>query len=628
MSTSGSFTPAADDPCPTQPMTRDQVVALRDSGQLRVDCHYVVSDFVQGTTLPGPNLVELHAVSPNALSMEAKVFTPYDNVAWLGVYDIDRGTVGVMIELRDNLNNTVRDTTTGAIVGVFPWGTAGWSENYLDSVTLTAPATARAVTGNTITNSTVDMTGWTTGAFTTSRIEGSTVTTGGNMSLTRAIVTGLSTLTGAATGSITVSNGVVEGNSSVINDVGSAKTWSLTGSVLQAGCVLRGQGAAAVAGTITQSTLSSRGGTNALVLLGSSALTVSRSVIEFGSGLVWSLDGAAGITVSVTDADMRACNVTRSATAGRFDFTSGRAVGTTFDHQGTGIMGVNSSHCTTGSLVRLATGSTGDVSVVNSTLAGGSVIVTAVRSLSLLAASVVESAATVTESGTTPTTVPSIGDRLDGTHVEPGAQVTFATTAGSGGNTLARSRVRGSSVVGHGVVRIDGTTDGAFMDACEILGGILTVTDAVAGLSGATALHDLHLDAGSTLTYTTGDATAKQLRNIRIEGQSTLTLTGITGGAGGGLGDVFGISLRGQSLMTVAGARVVGQPIRNVTVEQGATLNIPAGGCVQRCRVAGGATLNTGAFVHFDTEVSLAAVTTLTAANVNRLRDKSYSDVV
>jgi hypothetical protein len=49
---------------------------------------------------------------------------------------------------------------------------------------------------------------------------------------------------------------------------------------------------------------------------------------------------------------------------------------------------------------------------------------------------------------------------------------------------------------------------------------------------------------------------------------------------------------------------------------------------MQRCRVAGGATVDGGAFTHFDTEISLAAVKTLTAANVNRLANKSFDDTI
>jgi hypothetical protein len=205
-------------------MTVAALKALRDAGSLDPQCHYVVTDFVQGTTLAGPNLVELHAVSASVLALEAKVWTPYDNEAWAGLFDIDRGTVGQLIELRDNLNNVVRDTTgTSAILGTFPWGTATWSENEFDSVTLTNPATARTVTGSRVANSTVDMTGWTTGSITTSKIENiSTVTTGNVMTLNNAHVYG-TTLTGAATGSITVQQHSRLFLTTVINDSGSLK---------------------------------------------------------------------------------------------------------------------------------------------------------------------------------------------------------------------------------------------------------------------------------------------------------------------------------------------------------------------------------------------------------------------
>jgi hypothetical protein len=202
--------------------------------------------------------------------------------------------------------------------------------------------------------------------------------------------------------------------------------------------------------------------------------------------------------------------------------------------------------------------------------------------------------------------------------------------AGQTASSVNRSTVKGSSLGGgvDGVLTITGNSAFVLVDSVEVQ-GVVTLTDVPSGaLSGGTAFHDIRVGPASALTYTAGDATAKQIRNINVENLSTLTLTGLTGAAGGGLADVFAVNLRNQSAMTVTGARVPGQPVRDVTVEQGGTLNVAANGSVQRFRVAGGATLNTGAFVHFDTEMSLAAVKTLTAANVNRLCNKAFDDTL
>ncbi|WP_030236774.1 hypothetical protein [Streptomyces sp. NRRL S-350] len=625
MSTSGSFTPPTQAACPG-PMTAAALRALRDAGGLDPQCHYVLTDFTQGATLAGPNLVELHAVNASTLALEAKVFTPYDNNGWAGLYDIDRGAVGQLIELRDNLNNVVRDSTgTSPILGTFPWGTALWSENEFDSVTLTAPATARVVTGNRVANSTLDMTGWASGNMTASKIENSSVVTTGNvMSITNSHLHG-TTVTGAATGSILIQASSRLFSSSVINDPGSLKTVSIGTSDLR-GVTLRGQ-AGTVAASFSVSTSRLRGAAagGSITSLGDTTVAITRSDIAFG--ILWTVDGVNGSSVNVTDATIDNIIVTRGPAAGRMDITAGYYTGTTIDHQGSGTIQLSGSWTKSGTL-RLAAGSSGSLSLQNGTLENGTMVVTSVRSLSMGVGSYVGGLATVTESGTTAAAIASIGDRLDQSRIEGGAQVTFSTTTGTNANQISRSVVRGSSVAGEGVITITGTTDGAVIDGCDILGGIVTINNASSGLSGQTAFTDNHVDGGSTITYTGGDATAKQVRNNRIEGLSTLTLTGLTGSAGGGVGDVYGMSVRGQSTLTVAGARVAGQPVRDCTVEQGSTLNLPAGGAAQRCRVAGGATVNGGAFVHTDTEVSLVAVKTLTAANAGRLANKSFDDTL
>lgn len=160
MSTSGHFTPP--DPCPTEPMTRAALVALRDAGELVEGCHYVISDHVQAPNLTGPNLVELHAVAPGVLSMEAKVSTPYDAVAWAGLYDVDLGT-GTLLELKDNRGNIVRDSGDGSTVGAFPWGAVNFTHNEVIDSTLTGwSAMTGTVANNIIRRANVDLTGnWT-----------------------------------------------------------------------------------------------------------------------------------------------------------------------------------------------------------------------------------------------------------------------------------------------------------------------------------------------------------------------------------------------------------------------------------------------------------------------------------
>lgn len=103
------------------PMTRNQLLALRNSSSLEPNCHYVVTDYNRGNVSESTLL--LHAVTSNSLSMLVQVFTTHDNNAWTGTYDID---VDRMESLSDNLGNHVRGR---AAVDAFPWGVGSVSEN-------------------------------------------------------------------------------------------------------------------------------------------------------------------------------------------------------------------------------------------------------------------------------------------------------------------------------------------------------------------------------------------------------------------------------------------------------------------------------------------------------------------
>jgi hypothetical protein len=118
--TSGYFPPpATESNCPG-PMTRAALLALRTGGQLSVNCHYVITDHVQGTLAAGTT-VTLHAVSSSELSEEARVNTLFDNESWFGIYDLDASSI---IYLRDNRGNEVDGATQ---VGQFDWGNTSYS---------------------------------------------------------------------------------------------------------------------------------------------------------------------------------------------------------------------------------------------------------------------------------------------------------------------------------------------------------------------------------------------------------------------------------------------------------------------------------------------------------------------
>ena len=108
--------------CP-DPMTRAQLISLRNSSSLMKDCHYVITDYNRGNV--GAAEIELHAVDENTLSMMVSVATTFDNVAWQGTYDID---VNRLESLHDNLGNDVYGQNS---VDGFPWGVTAVTENEL-----------------------------------------------------------------------------------------------------------------------------------------------------------------------------------------------------------------------------------------------------------------------------------------------------------------------------------------------------------------------------------------------------------------------------------------------------------------------------------------------------------------
>lgn len=94
----------------------------------------------------------------------------------------------------------------------------------------------------------------------------------------------------------------------------------------------------------------------------------------------------------------------------------------------------------------------------------------------------------------------------------------------------------------------------------------------------------------------------------------------------------LGQTLRGVSLgslaLTVTDPAHVAVPVLDVTVQGGATLNVQAGGAVSCVRVAGGGTLNTGAFTHTAVTLEDNGTTTLTANNTNTMKTPLGSNVI
>lgn len=113
-------------------VTRAQLIALRNAGQLRQSQHYLITDHVQGQLVAGTTIL-VHATADNEISENVTVNTTYDNEGWRGIYDADRALV---LELQDNRNNIARGVN-GNEVSNFDWGNTSYSNVVVDNATLT-----------------------------------------------------------------------------------------------------------------------------------------------------------------------------------------------------------------------------------------------------------------------------------------------------------------------------------------------------------------------------------------------------------------------------------------------------------------------------------------------------------
>lgn len=171
--------------CP-DPMTRAALLALRNAGELKRGCTYVISDYNQGTV--GPAEIQLEAISENQLTLDAEVLTGFDTTAWTGRYDIDSDR---LTHLSDVFNNIVSGENT---ILAFPWGQSNVYENVIFESTLNY--VSGALYDNKIYHSTVNLNG---GTLARTVVEGaSTVDVSGTASLSDSSITARSSITVSA----------------------------------------------------------------------------------------------------------------------------------------------------------------------------------------------------------------------------------------------------------------------------------------------------------------------------------------------------------------------------------------------------------------------------------------------
>jgi hypothetical protein len=637
-----------------------------------------------------PTEIELNPVSPTEFGTTARVHTTFAASAWAGTYDIDLGAAGTITALTDDWGNTAKDIDADAttVHTQFPWhlGSTTMRDNFVEDSTLIGwDIQVGAVTNNRVIGSTVNLTGKTGGTVGDSQFTNTTMVSGaaflgvnmttvkggnlqlgsgaalGTVALTRAdlnsvTVTRDATATGGlsisgsqvtdttitqgagATGAITVTDSEVTGTSTLNIDAGSAKGIGIGSSDVQA-YAIRTQDSGAATASLSRGTFFGKpnAGDSLLVRgVGGAGVSITNSTVDgfssvgAGQGSI-EVNGAASSAL-IQDADIHNSRITVGPGAGAFQSTGAEYSSAVINAASSagGRLTINQTAVRRGT-VNHAAAATDSLDVTGGRVEGGGLIelLSGDRGLNVTNTDVINGI--IRQTTANAASGANSNQVTDCRVIDLGRIILSETTpAGQANSSVNRSTVKGSSLGGgvDGVLTITGVSAFVLVDSVDVR-GVATLTDVPSGaLSAGTSFHDLRVGPASTLTYTGGDATAKQIRNIDVEGLSTLTLTGLTGGAGVGLADVFGVNLRGQSAMTVTGARVPNQPVRDVTVEQGGTLNVAASGSVQRFRVAGGATLNTGAFTHFDSEMSIAATKTLTAANSNRLANKAFDDMI
>lgn len=501
MSTSAQFTPP---PCPGQPMTRAQVVALRDAGELREGCHYVVSDWTQGTTLPGPNLVELHATAPGQLSMGAKVTTPYDNVAWAGRYDIDQGPAGTMHALVDNLGNNVRDSVDGSTLGQFPWGLANITQNDIEDSVLTGWAGITTVVNNNVfRRATIDLSGnW-------DQVVGNTATSATTAPATWPVIT----LAGGS-GARSFNGNVLRDGASFRSLAGGTGTRTITDNEFLDGYALDIAATATTAVTIDGNRFTGHNNTPDALISGGGTRSLTRSTFVPPGGFLnqqLTLTAAAG-TVTIDRSTLTGRAVQNAATAANLSITGGSQVN---------------------GLIQQNAGATGGALAVQSTILSSNT-------------------ATITQSGTGAITLTTciLGNFFVNTNASTTRGVTIINTQAVNG-TVTQARTGGTGVDtitgsylafpggGTSVINLLGATDPGgnqtVVDRCTIgSGGSLALTNPTGTVSRT------DIATGATVTGTgTGNVDACRFaagatvnlgafahNNTVIEGLFAKTLTG------------------------------------------------------------------------------------------------------
>lgn len=199
------------------------------------------------------------------------------------------------------------------------------------------------------------------------------------------------------------------------------------------------------------------------------------------------------------------------------------------------------------------------------------------------------------------------GATIDGASVSQGPV--------SGDLTVTSSSLNGSA-------SIQQNTSGSItIDTCVMLGGQVENN---AGATRGLRIFECDMSNPFVSQQRTADSGVDLIQDTGIKDFSSVTLTG-AGGDVGAQNRITSSTLSGQSAVNFTDPSGA---VSQTTVEAGATLNVTNGGSIAACRFAAGSTYNTGAFATIYTIVEGNFTKTATAANTNRLKNKSFDDII
>lgn len=688
MSTNAGFNPPSDPPCDTTPMTATALVALRDAGGLDVRCHY----FVLGPTIGTPGntsatLIELHAVTPNTLSKEAKVSQTFNpEGAFIGSYDPDADTAngGTINELLDHWGNRLTDEDDGSsashtIHNQWPYHLSGplLRDNIVDDVTLPGLDAFVAAGGefrdNELRETTIDLTGVTSpGPAPASFFRRNLINSGSvavhaptvyanNNSLNDSTITH----DGTSAGSFSFQNNTMLSGSLTVD---AATTAQVTFNANIVGGTTDGYRTQVVGKTAGTCIISGNRLYNASLgsfdLRAGGSGNISMTGCEVGAGQI---DLASGNAVTINSATMLASFLTIGAAAGNTTITRLKADGSTLSHLGSGVLTSTDLTMSGNSVLRSLAGQSGNLFVSTSHLRRAYVF--EVSATSTAAVTVSGSVFTGHQSTAAPNNQDVLVDgsgtrtitdsRFSAVGNAPQLVLTGGGSVSISGSEFAQGRlVRDAATTANAVIARTRTPGTLQQDAGATSGALQ-----IDGCDGA-AIGLLVQQRGPGRMQFNSCRLGSTVRNAATATRGVvLTSCDMQGGTfdqnrTGGTGDdsVSGLTLRSSlSNVTLAGATDPGgnqTPLNNVTVETGAqvTLTNPVGTggaqvCLQNvsatenavvtgtgtvfvtnCRFASGADVNLGAFTHANCVAENDITVNATANNTGKLANAAFNN--